>query len=129
MANLVKAGDAKPMGLPSRKVTMIARPPKIILSDARFAASLDLPRLAVFFQDHPSSILSFDKGKPGESRGRKANGSIVTQSDHDCQATENDMNAQINQNRFHVDSVHTVSGALIGKRFLWHPRQIPNASL
>jgi len=37
-----------------------------------------LPGL-LFSSEHSAITLSFDKGKPGESRGRKANGSTVTQ--------------------------------------------------
>ena len=62
------------------EVTTIARPPKQNSATAlRAAASLGLPGHVLLVRRTSVSTLSFDKGKPGESRGRKANGSNVTQ--------------------------------------------------
>jgi hypothetical protein len=60
------------------KMTMIARLSKIVCRIMISRQAWKLSRPVVFLKNQYLSILSFDKGKPGESRGRKANGSKVT---------------------------------------------------
>jgi len=73
--------------------------------------------------------ISFDKGKPGESRRRKAYGSKVTQSDYDGQAAENDMNTyHTPTKKIHVFSISCCSGAFIVENLRWRPQFAYHAS-
>jgi len=81
------------MGL-QRETVMTARPPKMQGCKACFWRPVATPQVFLLKARVLEQVInnfSFDKGKPGESRGRKATGSKAEEVPrHDCQVAENE---------------------------------------
>ncbi len=81
------------MGLKQVTATT-ARPPKMQGCKKSLGEPVATPQALLVKSESAGQVInnfSFDKGKPGESRGRKASGSKAEEVPrHDCQVAENE---------------------------------------